>query len=105
MCAVGWVCWSIRDFPFDTWRLSVVDAFSVGSHIGFSWMFDFRDGFVDIFYTIPLTVSDQLHSRSDMRGYVEVYMLWLGIFYFPFPGLSLAERLQLGTSLRYICRI
>jgi hypothetical protein len=48
-------------------------------------MFDFRDGFVDIFYTIPLTTSDQLHSRSDMRAYVEVYMLWLGIFYFCCP--------------------
>ena len=23
MHVVGWVCWSIMDFPFDTWRLSV----------------------------------------------------------------------------------
>jgi hypothetical protein len=50
-------------------------------------MFDFRDGFVDIFYTIPLTVSDQ-HSRSDMRGYVEVYMLWLGKFSFSLPKIE-----------------
>jgi hypothetical protein len=35
MCVIGWVCWSIRDFPYDTWRLSVVDVFSVGSHKDF----------------------------------------------------------------------
>jgi hypothetical protein len=29
MIAVDWGCWSIRDFPFDTWRLGVVDALSV----------------------------------------------------------------------------
>jgi hypothetical protein len=45
----------------------IVDVFSVGSQRGFSWMFDFRDGFVDIFYTNPLIVSDQLHSKSDMQ--------------------------------------
>jgi hypothetical protein len=48
MATVSWVCWSIRAFPFDTWRLSVIDAFSVCSHRGFSWMPNFRDGFVDI---------------------------------------------------------
>jgi hypothetical protein len=105
MIAVSWVCWSIRASPFDTWRLSVVDTFSVCGHKGFSWMSNFRDGFVDIFYTIPLTVFDQLHFRSDMRGYVEVYMLWLGRFSFFCPGLSLAERLQLWTSLRCLGEI
>jgi hypothetical protein len=38
-------------------------------------MYDVRDGFVDIFYTNPLIVFDQLHSRSDMKGYAKVYML------------------------------
>jgi hypothetical protein len=44
MIAVGWGCWSIRDFPFDTWRLGVMDALSVCGHIDFSWMSDFRVG-------------------------------------------------------------
>jgi hypothetical protein len=88
MIAIGWGCWSIRDFPFDTWRLSVVDALSVCDHIDFSWMSDFRVGLVDIFYTRPLTVFDQLHFRSDMRRYVEVYMSWLGRFSFSLPRIE-----------------
>jgi hypothetical protein len=88
MCAVGWVCWSIRDFPIDTWRLSVVDDFLVGSYIVFSWMFDFREGFVDIFYTSLLIVSNKLHSKSEMRGHVEVYMSWLGRVSFSLPRIE-----------------
>jgi hypothetical protein len=47
MFAVGWGCWSIGVFPFDTWRLGVVDALSVFDHIDFSVMSDFRVGSVD----------------------------------------------------------
>jgi hypothetical protein len=47
MIAVGWGCWSIRDFPFDTWRLGVVDALSVCDHIDFPGMSDFRVGLVE----------------------------------------------------------
>jgi hypothetical protein len=93
MFVVGWVCWSIRSFRLDTLRLSVVDAFSICGHKGFSWMSDFRDGFVDIFYTIPLTVSDQLHFRSDMRRYVKAYMLWLGRFSLPLPKIEFGKEL------------
>ena len=67
MHVVGWVCWSIMDFPFDTWRLSVVDALSVCDHIDFSWMTNFRVGLVDIF----LKFFYQLHLRSNMRINIE----------------------------------
>jgi hypothetical protein len=33
-------------------------------------------------------VLDQLHCMSEMRGYVEVYMLWLGRFYFLLPRIN-----------------
>jgi len=36
--------WSIRNFPFETWRHSVVDVLSVDDHVEFSMMFDFRVG-------------------------------------------------------------
>jgi hypothetical protein len=49
-------------------------------------MSDFRVGLVDILYTFPLTVFDQLQFRSDMRRYVEVYML--GRFSFPLPRIE-----------------
>jgi hypothetical protein len=44
MIAVDRGCWSIRTFPFDTWRRDVVDALSVDDHIDFSMMSDFRVG-------------------------------------------------------------
>jgi hypothetical protein len=47
MIALGWGCWSIRDFPFGTWRLGVMDALSICGHIDFSWMYDFRVGLGD----------------------------------------------------------
>ena len=45
--AVGWGCWSIRDFPFDTWRLGVMDGLSICGHIDFPWMYNFRVGLGD----------------------------------------------------------
>jgi hypothetical protein len=36
MWEIGWVCWSISDFPYETWILSFLDAFSFGIHRGFS---------------------------------------------------------------------
>jgi hypothetical protein len=44
MIAVDQGCWSIRNFPFDTWRRGVVDSLSVDDHIDFSMMSDFRVG-------------------------------------------------------------
>ena len=44
MIAIERRYWSIGAFPFDTWRLGVVDALSVGDHIDFSMMFDLRVG-------------------------------------------------------------
>jgi len=78
MIEVGWECWSIRYFPFDTWILGVMDALSVCGHIDFSWMSNFRVGLVDILYISPLSMLDQLHFMSDMRIHDEDYMLWLG---------------------------
>jgi hypothetical protein len=56
MIAAGWECWSIKDFPFDTWRLGFMDALSIFSHMDFSQMSDFRVGMVEIFS--PLSVLD-----------------------------------------------
>jgi hypothetical protein len=47
MIAVGWRCLSIMDFPFDTWKLGVVDALSVCDLVDSSWLSDFRIGLVD----------------------------------------------------------
>jgi hypothetical protein len=44
MIVVGRGCWSIRDFPFDTWGRGIVDALSVDDHIDFSMMSDFKVG-------------------------------------------------------------
>jgi len=63
-----------------------MDALLVFSHIDFSGMFDFRVGMVNIFD--PLLLLEQLHFRSDMRRHSKVYMLWLGRFSFPFPGIE-----------------
>jgi hypothetical protein len=42
MIAVDMRYWSIEAFPFDTWRLGVVDSLSVGDHIDFSMIYDLR---------------------------------------------------------------
>jgi len=44
MIPVDWGCCSIRTFPFDTWRRSVVDALLVDDHIKFSMMCYFSVG-------------------------------------------------------------
>jgi hypothetical protein len=48
MIAVVWGCCIIRDFPFDIWRLGVVDALLVCDRINFSKMPYFRVGVVDL---------------------------------------------------------
>jgi hypothetical protein len=47
MIAVGWEWWSITTFPFDAWRLGVMDSLSVCGHIDFPWISDFRVGLGD----------------------------------------------------------
>jgi hypothetical protein len=47
MIVVGWECWNIRDFSFDTWRLGLMDSLSVCGHIDFSCMYDFIVGLGD----------------------------------------------------------
>jgi hypothetical protein len=73
MIVVGWGCWSIRAFPFDTWRLGVVDALSVCDHIDFLVMFDFRVGLVDF---IGIHWQDMILNSGDdpLRHYN--FLLW-----------------------------
>jgi len=70
--AVGWGRWSINAFPFDTWRLGIVDALSFCDHIEFSWMSDFRVGLVD---STEIHWKDMILNSGDDP--LRHYNLWL----------------------------
>jgi hypothetical protein len=72
MIAIGWGCWSIMDFPFDTWRLGVVDNLSVFDHIEFSVMSDFQGCLVDFIEIYWLDMI--LDSGGDPLRH---YNLWM----------------------------
>ena len=72
MIATGWGCWSIQAFPFDTWRLGVVDALSVCDHIEFSGMSDFRVGLVDF---TEIHWKDMILNSGDDS--LRNYNLWM----------------------------
>jgi hypothetical protein len=72
MIAVGWWCWSIRAFPFDTWRLGVIDALSVCDHIKFYEMPDSRVGLVDL---TDIHWQDMILDSGN--NYLRPYNLWM----------------------------
>jgi hypothetical protein len=72
MIVVCWGCWSIRDFPFDTWILGVIDSLSFCDHIEFPEMYDIRVGLVD--YIRIHWKNMILNSGDDPLRH---YILWL----------------------------
>jgi hypothetical protein len=83
MIAIGWGCWSIRDFPFDTWRLGVMDSLSFCVHIDFSWISDFRVGLGD---------STKIHWRDIILNSGDNYLrdynlgLWEWMMKYKYEG-------------------
>jgi hypothetical protein len=73
--AVRWGSWSIRDFPFDTWRLGFTDSLSVCGHIDFSMMYGFRVGLVDFtkihWMDVILNSGDDSLRHYSLDAYVE----------------------------------